>query len=150
MSLMSQPCFLEEGRYVSMGIYLNLAKTVHTEQRWTGESTQRSALHTQVREKDPHRRRDKSDISDRSFVRVKGETARNATLTVREVLEEINTPNTGAAIQAAFCLRGEITKENAIRWITCAVLHRRGESFEGWERHAPAAEAAFERWTEES
>jgi len=75
---------------------------------------------------------------------------RDETLTVGEALEEINTPNTGAAIQAACYLRGEITKENAIEWITCAIMHRLGESFEGWERYAPAAEAAFERWKKES
>ena len=47
-------------------------------------------------------------------------------------------------------VRGEITKENAIRWLTCAVMHRRSESFEVWERRAPAVEAAIERWKEES
>jgi hypothetical protein len=132
-----------------MGGYLTLAKSVHTNKYSAGEHTQRSAPHTDVGDKNPHRRRDKSDISDRRSVRVKVETARSATLTFEEALEEISTPNTGAAIQAAFYLRGEITKENAIRWITCAIMHRRSESFKGWERHAPTVEAALGRWREE-
>jgi hypothetical protein len=133
-----------------MGGYLTLAKTVKAEQRWADEPTQRSTPHTDVGDKNPHRRRDKCDISDRRTVRVKGETARSATLTLGEALEEINTPKTGAAMQASCYQRGEITKENAIRWITCAIMHRRGKSFEGWERHAPVVEAAWERWKEES
>jgi hypothetical protein len=75
---------------------------------------------------------------------------RDVTLTVGEAFEEINTPKTGAAIQAACYLRDEITKENAIRWITCAIMHRRGKSFEGWGHHAPAVEAAFARLKEGS
>jgi hypothetical protein len=130
-----------------MGGYLTLVKSVNAKKYSAGRSTQRLASRTDVGDKKPHRRRDESD---RSPVRVKGGTARDAALTVGEALDEINTPKTGAAMQAACYLRNEITKENAIRWITCAIMRRRGESFEGWQRHAPKIEAALERCREES
>lgn len=64
-------------------------------------------------------------------------------LTADEVLAQINRPGSGAAKQAELYRRGEITEENAIEWVTCAILGRRGEGFDGWERHAPAVQAAL-------
>ncbi len=64
-------------------------------------------------------------------------------MTVAEVLEEINRLGSGPAKQAELYRRGEITEENAIEWITKAILHRRSEPFEGWQRHAKAVEAAL-------
>src|SRR5829696_7447411 len=127
-----------------MGRYLGIAKNIRGVRHPTDEPTRSSVRDTNLHDERPDRR----DKSDRSPVRVESETVQRTTLTIGEVLEEINTPNTGAAIQAACYLRGELTRENAIRWITCAIVRRRGESFKGWERHAPAVEAAFERWKE--
>ena len=132
-----------------MGGYWDIAKISRGVRHPTNKPTRGSVRDTNLHDERLDRR-DKSDISDRSPVRVESETVQRTTLTIGEVLEEINTPNTGAAIQAACYRRGEITKENAMRWITCAIMHRRGESFEGWEVHVPAVEAAFERWKEES
>jgi hypothetical protein len=135
---------LEKGRCVNMGSYLTIAKTVRAEKHSAGKFTRSSAEGTGAYDKKQGYRRDKSDISDRSWILGgKVEPVRHAALTVGEALGEINTPDTGAAIQATCYLRGEIAKENAIRWITCAVMHRWGESFEGWKRHAPAVEVTL-------
>jgi hypothetical protein len=64
-------------------------------------------------------------------------------MTAAEVLKEINRPNTGAATNADLYRCGEINKENAVEWITKAILDRRGMAAEGWERHVPAVEAAL-------
>jgi hypothetical protein len=65
--------------------------------------------------------------------------------TLGEIVEEINVPNTGAAMQAELYGRGAITKENAIEWIMKAILVRRGMNTSGWRQHAPAVEAALTR-----
>ncbi len=66
-------------------------------------------------------------------------------LTVAEAATEINRPGSGAYINTQLYRRGEITEEDAVRWITCAILHRRKESFENWRRHAPAVRKALGR-----
>jgi hypothetical protein len=64
-------------------------------------------------------------------------------LTVGEVLEDINRPDTGAGIQADHYRQGSISKENAVEWITKAILVRRGMDTAEWKHHAPAVEAAL-------
>jgi hypothetical protein len=66
-------------------------------------------------------------------------------LTVSEVLAEMNRPGSGPAIQANLFRAGGISLENAVWWVTCAILHRRGEAFDGWRLHAPAVRAALTR-----
>jgi hypothetical protein len=72
-----------------------------------------------------------------------GNFSETARLSIADVLEEMNRPDTGAAKNAELYRRGEITAENAVEWITKAVLVRRGMDAAGWERHAPAVEAAL-------
>jgi hypothetical protein len=80
--------------------------------------------------------RDQSDRSDKrapSFV----------PLTVSEVVAETNRWGSGAGKNAELYRRGELSREKAIGYVTCAILHRRGVPFGGWRRHAPAVEAAL-------
>jgi hypothetical protein len=69
---------------------------------------------------------------------------RNGNLTVTEALEELNRSGSGAAKQAELYRRGEITVENAIEWITRAILRRRDMETDGWQHHAPAVKAVLE------
>ena len=72
-------------------------------------------------------------------------------LTVDEALEEMTRPRSGPGIQARLYREGEITKENAIEWIACAIIYRReGEEapFSGWRRHARVIEEALDRFCE--
>jgi hypothetical protein len=64
-------------------------------------------------------------------------------LTVSEVLAEINRRGSGAGKNAELYRRGELTQEKAIEYVTCTLLHRRGESFEVWNHHAPAVRKAL-------
>ncbi len=85
---------------------------------------------------DGPRGRDKSDQSDKrahSFV----------PLTVSEVLAEINRWGSGPAKNAELYRRGELSKEKAVEYVTCAILHRRGDNFAGWRAHAPTVRAAL-------
>lgn len=60
-------------------------------------------------------------------------------LTADEVLSEISRPGSGPAKTAMLYYdSGEISWEDAVQWVTCAILYRRGESTDDWERHAPA------------
>lgn len=86
-----------------------------------------------VREKPPRDRSDRSDKRSPNFT----------PLTVSEVLAEINHDGSGAAKNADLYRRGELSEENAVRYTTCAILHRRRESFEVWEHHAPAVRKAL-------
>jgi len=138
-SLMSHPYQSQKGKCVALGKYLDVAKAVNTKKHQTGQSE--CSGRQDVGVDDDKRSRDKSDISDQSPVR--SERVRRATLTVGEVLEDINRPNTGAAIQAEHYRRGSISKENAVEWVTKAILVRRDLDTAGWERHAPAVEAAL-------
>ena len=126
-----------------MAKYLDIAKKTHKTKCASNPPNQERAGDSKVRTDEQRFPRDKSDISDRSLVRVASRKPRHATLTVGEVLEEINTPNTGAAIQAEHYRRGSITKENAIVWITKAILVRRAKDTSDWRRLAPAVEAAL-------
>ena len=60
-----------------------------------------------------------------------------------EILREINRSGSGAAKQANLYRRGEITKNNAVEWITKAILQHKGADTTGWQASAPAVEAAL-------
>jgi hypothetical protein len=79
------------------------------------------------------------DISDRSDKRPKNFTP----LTVSEALAGINAPGTGAGKNAELYRNGELSEEMATEYVTCAILYRRGESFEVWKHHAPAVRKAL-------
>jgi hypothetical protein len=72
-----------------------------------------------------------------------GTSTNGSRLTAAQVLKEINRPESVAAKNARLYRRGGLSEEKAIEYITCAVLDHRGESLEGWERHAPVVEAAL-------
>jgi hypothetical protein len=60
-----------------------------------------------------------------------------------DVVGEIIRPTSGAGINFRLYRAGEITRENAVQWITCAILHRRDVPFYDWRQYAPAVEAAL-------
>lgn len=68
---------------------------------------------------------------------------REESLSVDQVLSEINERGTGAAINAANYRNGELGEESAIEYTTKAILHRRGRGTDGWQHHAPAVRAAL-------
>jgi hypothetical protein len=72
--------------------------------------------------------RDKSGERSSSF----------APLTVSEALAEISGWGTGASRNAELYRCGELSEEKAVEYVACAILARRGASFRGWKRHAPA------------
>ena len=123
--------------------YLDIAKEIHSTRSTSNRPRQNSVGDSEVRSKKWWSHPDKSDISDISLARLDSGTVRHATFTVGEVVEEISNPRTGAAIQAEHYRRGSITKENAIVWITKAILVRWGKDTSDWRRHAPAVEAAL-------
>jgi hypothetical protein len=47
-----------------------------------------------------------------------------------DVVGEIIRPKSGAGVTFRLYRAGEITRENAIQWITCAILHRREVPFD--------------------
>jgi hypothetical protein len=77
--------------------------------------------------------RDKSDERSPSLV----------SLTVSEAVAEIGGWGTGASRNAELYRRGELSEEKAVEYVTCAILARRGASFRGWRRHAPAVREAL-------
>ena len=66
-----------------------------------------------------------------------------APLTVSEALAEIGGWGTGASRNAELYRRGELSEEKAVEYVTCAILARRGASFTGWRKHAPAVRKAL-------
>ena len=96
------------------------------------EATKASAPRA-VRNK-PHR--DKSDRSDKRLPNF-------TPLTVSEALAEINRWRSGAGKNTELYRRGELSEEKAVEYVTCAILHRRGESFKVWKHHAPAVRKAL-------
>jgi len=66
-----------------------------------------------------------------------------APITVSEALAEIDGWGTGASGNAELYRRGELSEEMAVEYVTCAILARRGTSFAGWRRHAPAVRMAL-------
>jgi hypothetical protein len=60
-----------------------------------------------------------------------------------DVMGEIIRPKSGAGINIRLYRTGEITPENTVCWITCAILHRRDVPFDNRRRHAPAVGAAL-------
>src|SRR5215204_6558752 len=143
MSLLSLPSLLRRRRCMALAKYLDIAKKIHSTSSTGNRPRQDSVGDSEVRSEKRRSHRDKSDISDRSPARLDSGTVRHATFTVGEVVEEISNPRTGAAIQAEHYRRGSITKENAIVWITKAILVRWGKDTSDWRRHAPAVEAAL-------
>jgi hypothetical protein len=74
-----------------------------------------------------------------------------ATLTADETYEEMANPRSGPGLQARHYRDGRITREDAIKWIACAIIYRRGgkeASFAGWRRHRKAVEEALDRFCE--
>jgi hypothetical protein len=82
----------------------------------------------------PTPRTDKIDKRPRSLLEGWG---------AEDMVGEIMRPKSGAGINFRLYRAGEITRENAVQWITCAILHRREVPFDYWRRHAPAVEAAL-------
>ena len=80
--------------------------------------------------------RDKSDRSDKRLPNF-------TPLTVSEALAEINRWGSGAGRNAELYRRGELSEGLAVEYVTCAILHRRGESFRAWKHHAPAVRKAL-------
>lgn len=80
--------------------------------------------------------RDQSDRSDKR-------PASFTPLTVSEVLAEIHRWGSGAGKNAELYRRGELSEEQAVEYVTCAILTRRGESFEAWRHHAAAVRKAL-------
>lgn len=88
--------------------------------------------------------RDKSDRSGQSARALR----RVRTLTIDEILEELACLQSGPGMQARLYREGRITRENAIKWIACAVIYRlegKEASFNGWRRHEKAVEIALNR-----
>jgi hypothetical protein len=79
------------------------------------------------------------DISDRSDKRPKNFTP----LTVSEVLAEVNRRGSGAAKNVELYRNGELSEKLATEYVTCAILYRRGETFDVWRYHAPAVRKAL-------
>jgi hypothetical protein len=78
---------------------------------------------------------DRSDRSDqRRLTRI---------LTLREVLAEINRQDSGPAKNAELFRQGALTEDKAVEYVAGAILHRLGESIEGWRVHAPTVRAAL-------
>jgi hypothetical protein len=78
-------------------------------------------------------RRDISDERPSSF----------APLTVSEALAETGRWGTGARKNAELYRSGGLSEEKAVEYVTCAILARRGASFAGWKRYAPAVRKAL-------
>ena len=79
--------------------------------------------------------RDKSDRSDKRVAAI--------ALTLQEALAEINREGSGPAKNAELYRRGQLSEEKAVEYVTCAILARRGASFTGWRRYAPAVRKAL-------
>lgn len=93
----------------------------------------------------PRRRTDKTDESPGT----PANRDKYVGLTVEEALEEMSCPKSGPGIQARLDRAGEIGKENAIEWISCAIIRRREgkeAQFDGWQRHARVVEEALKRF----
>jgi hypothetical protein len=78
---------------------------------------------------------DKSDRSDKRVAAIG--------LTLQEALAEINRPGSGPAKNAELYRRGQLSKEKAVEYVTCAILARHWASFTGWRRYAPAVRKAL-------
>ncbi len=77
--------------------------------------------------------RRRGDSSDRSA----------DTLTIDQVLKEINTPGGGAAIQAQRWYENDLSKERVIELVTKAVLYRLRPDEKNWKRYAPVVGEAL-------
>lgn len=94
---------------------------------------------TKVSDTSPAQEKPPYDINDRNDKRLPNFTP----LTVSEALAEIYRGGSGAGKNAELYRRGELSKERAVEYVTCAILHRRGESFEVSRHHAPAVRKAL-------
>src|SRR5215216_2142827 len=125
-----------------MSKYLRIVKKAKTDEASPSTPDQRECVATKATEatKAPagvgvgaRSGRDKSDERSSSF----------APLTVSEALAEVGGWGTGARRNAELYHRGELSEEKAVEYVTCAILARRGASFAGWRRYAPAVREAL-------
>jgi hypothetical protein len=89
-----------------------------------------------VRKDDPHEKPHSTNVDGFAH-------DQRVQLTVSEVLEEIVNPSSEAGRGVELLRNGEIGQEEAVEWITKAILHRRSGSWAGWERHASATREAL-------
>lgn len=136
------PCSEKKARCPVVGEYLDIAKRVYANKCSEHDPSHGVEILGLSSEK-RRARRDTSDISDRRSARTERVKDQNTPLTVGEAVEEINSPRTGASMQANLFRRGEISGKNAIEWVTKAILFRRGMDTSGWLQHAPSVEAAL-------
>ena len=166
-------CASVTGSFSALVNYLDLAKRArHDKQRAAQPASSCGSLPRPADTGGPTNatRRDKSDRSDQSR-----SSKRAQLLTVEEALEEMERPLSGPGIQARLYRIGGITRNNAIKWITCAIIYRRMDEgvrheacerweaqkkswqkgkgaepifFVSWERHAKAIEEALDRFCE--
>src|SRR5829696_1191658 len=114
-----------------MSNYLRIVEKAKSYEASPRTPNQRERIATKATE--ATKARDKSDERSSSF----------APLTVSEALAEIGGWGTGASRNAELYRRGELSEEKAVEYVTCAILARRGASFKGWKRHAPAVRKAL-------
>src|SRR5829696_4339805 len=114
-----------------MSNYLRIVEKAKSYEASPRTPNQRERIATKATE--ATKARDKSDERSSSF----------APLTVSEALAEIGGWGTGASRNAELYRRGELSEEKAVEYVTCAILARRGASFTGWRRYAPAVRKAL-------
>jgi hypothetical protein len=127
--------------YLRSSNYLKIVERAKSEEVAPAESAQRRRVATKATEatkapmSDVPRSRDKSDRSDKRVAAI--------ALTLQEALGEINREGSGPAKNAELYRRGQLSEEKAVKYVTCAILARRGASFGGWRRHAPTVRKAL-------
>jgi hypothetical protein len=126
MSFMSYPNSAKE---CSVGSYLEIAEKAQPREK-EAEAGRPSGARSDETVYDIN---DRNDQSSPNFT----------PLTVSEALARINASGTGAAKNAELYRQGELSEERAVEYVTCAILQRRGESFEPWRHHAPAVRKAL-------
>ncbi len=154
-----------------MSKYLKMAEKARRKSRFANESVERIAVNNANSSKKPSVREARTSLTPPTYLATKATEATEAlgrrvvsgsapatkatkaeddsttagfvVLTVGEALQEINRRDSGPAKNAELYRRGELSREKAIEYTTCAILYRRGEPFEGWRRHAPAVEVVL-------
>ncbi len=129
-----------------MSGYLNLARRVVAERAHDGDGRR------PVRDEASEQRRVLTRKDEQATTKTTETTkALAGAYATADVLEDIRTAKTGAALQAGLYRDGRISRENAIQWIACAIIRgREGKEapFSEWERHAQAVEEALDRFCE--
>jgi hypothetical protein len=136
-----------------MNKYLELAKKARRETTTSTKQT-RAAGTKRGQSTDPG-----YDINDRNDITRSPGAARpkrpkrqkplegHGQLAVEQVLEELERPKSSPGLQARLYRAEAISKENAVKWICCALIYRRegkDAPFGSWRRHAKAVEDALE------